>query len=143
MDISAAQLSNTGDEIIIVDPNWPWLVRVRITGSMLESVTVQSRDGEPITSRVLSQLPLQQITHVAVSAIAGEGEAQLRMLARPRPKGQRSWAQDHYRRVARVSRWARSTGRPGGAAQAVAEFWDVHLRTARRWLAQARGQGLV
>jgi hypothetical protein len=97
-------------------------------------IYVWSRDDQGITSTVLTQVPVRQIASVAASAMKGEGEAQYRMLARPRPAGSRSWPPDHFSRVARVGAWARSTGRPGGAAGAVAEFWGVHYRTARRWL---------
>lgn len=147
MDVSRAQLSNTGNEVVFDDPGWPWTVRARVAGTAdrpaLESLTLESQDGQPITATVLAQLPVRQITHVAASALAGEGEAQYRMLASPRPRGKRGWPVDHFPRVVRVATWARATGRPGGAAGAVAEFWGVHLRTARRWLAQARAQGRV
>lgn len=141
MDVSRAQLSNLGDEVVLDDPGWPWTVRVRISWAhgrpALVALNVEARADQPITSTVMSQLPLRQVTHVAASALKGEGETQYRMLARPRPKGMRSWPEDHFQRVARVAAWARATGRPGGAAGAVAEFWGVHLRTARRWLSQA------
>lgn len=145
MDISRAQLSNLGDEVILDDPGWPFTVRVAVTLGAPDRpaatrVTVESRDGDPVTSAVLAQVPMRQVVHVAASAVAGEGETHFRMLARPRPVGARSWPADHYRRVARVASWARATGRPGGAAGAVAEFWGVHLRTARRWLARAGGR---
>src|SRR5690349_6332565 len=90
--------------------------------------------AEPITSTVLSLIPVRQIASVAASALAVEGEAQYRMLAAPRPPGLRSWPPDHFQRVARVAAWARATGRTGGAAGAMAEFWGVHYRTARRWI---------
>lgn len=148
MDVSRAQLSNTGDEIELVDPEWPWTVRVRMsrddTLPGIVELTLVARAElrapyewavPPITSSVLAQLPIRQIGQVAASALAGEGEAQYRMLARPRPHGVRSWPPDHYERVRRVAAWARRTQRPGGAAGAVSEFWNVHYRTARRWLA--------
>jgi hypothetical protein len=142
MDVSRAQLSNLGDEIVLDDPAWPFTVRVSLYPNAerpeVQSLVVTSRGGAPITGTVLAQLPVQQIAQVAASALAGEGEAQYRMLARPRPTGQRSWPADHYERVARVAAWARATGRPGGAAGAVADFWGVHYRTARRWLAHPR-----
>lgn len=154
MDVSRAQVANTGDEVVLVDPGWPWTVRV-LVGEVdgrpaITTLTVEARELEggavvgggtyrlPITAGVLDQLPIRQLTHVAASALAGEGETHYRMLARSRPRGQRGWPADHFQRVARVGAWARATGRPGGAAGAVAEFWGVHLRTARRWLAQAR-----
>jgi hypothetical protein len=150
MDVSRAQLSNLGDGVVLVDPEWPWTVCVRMSDDPslpgVISLTLTAREEPtsggvflpPITSTVLSQLPMRQLGQVAASALAGEGEAQLRMLARPRPRGSRSWPPDHYARVARVAAWARQTQRPGGAAGAVSEFWNVHYRTARRWLAQLR-----
>lgn len=138
MDVSRAQLSNLGDTVVLDDPLFPWRIQVRLSGDSerpaITEMTVRSRDDQPITSSVLSQIPVRQLASVAASALAGEGEAQYRMLARPRPSGARSWPADHFQRVARVGAWARATGRPGGAAGAVAEFWGVHYRTARRWL---------
>lgn len=138
MDVSRAQLSNLTDEIELVDPEFPWTVRVRLSDApgwpAVIGLSVTARDDQPITSTMLSQIPVRQIATVAASALKGEGEAQYRMLAAPRPKGARSWPPDHFSRVARVVTWARSTGRPGGAAGAVSEFWGVHHRTARRWI---------
>lgn len=138
MDVSRAQLSNLGDEVALVDPAFPWSVRVRLSEDadrpVVLGLTVESRDGSAITSTALAQIPVRQLASVAASALRGEGEAQYRMLASPRPPGVRSWPPDHFQRVARVAAWARRTGRPGGAAGAVAEFWGVHYRTARRWL---------
>lgn len=145
MDVSKAQLSNLGDEVVLVDPSWPWTVRVRlapgdgppsVTSMVLEARSRPDQAAPGITSTTLSQIPVRQIAQVAASALKGEGEAQYRMLASPRPKGVRGWPEDHFQRVARVAAWARSTGRPGGAAGAVSEFWNVHYRTARRWLAR-------
>lgn len=138
MDVSRAQLSNLGDEVVLVDSAFPWSVRVRLSEDadrpVVLGLTVESRDGSAITSTALAQIPVRQLASVAASALRGEGEAQYRMLASPRPHGVRSWPPDHFQRVARVAAWARRTGRPGGAAGAVAEFWGVHYRTARRWL---------
>lgn len=138
MDVSRAQLSNLRDEVVLVDPEFSWSVRVRLSEDadrpVVLGLTVESRDGSAITSTALAQIPVRQLASVAASALRGEGEAQYRMLASPRPHGVRSWPPDHFQRVARVAAWARRTGRPGGAAGAVAEFWGVHYRTARRWL---------
>lgn len=140
MDVSRAQLSNLGDEVEVVDPGFPWTIRVRLAGQdesdrpTVLALAVAARDGQPITSTALARIPVRQLAGVAASALAGEGEAQYRMLAAPRPPGSRSWPDDHFQRVGRVASWARSTGRPGGAAGAVAEFWGVHYRTARRWI---------
>jgi hypothetical protein len=140
MDVSRAQLSNTGDMVQVVDPEWPWTVDVyldqRTDRPRVRGLVVWARDGGPVTSTVLAQIPVRQLASVAASALAGEGEAQYRMLAKPRPAGSRGWPPDHFQRVARVAAWARSTGRPGGAAGAVAEFWGVHYRTARRWISR-------
>lgn len=141
MDVTAAQLSNQGDGVELVDPGFPWTVFVRLSedaeAPTVLGLAVAARDGQPITSTVLAQIPVRQIASVAVSALKGEGEAQYRMLASPRPHGVRSWPEDHFRRVALVAGWARKIGRPGGAAGAVSEFWGVHYRTARRWIAAA------
>lgn len=139
MDVSRAQLSNLADMVVLDDPLFPWGVQVRLSSGTqrpeISEMTVRARSDQPITASVLAQLPVRQIAGVAASALAGEGEAQYRMLAQPRPKGSRSWPADHFTRVNRVAAWARATGRPGGAAGAVAEFWGVHYRTARRWIA--------
>ena len=138
MDVSRAQLSNTGEMVQFTDPEFPWTVDVYLAQGngrpKVRGLVVWARGSSPITSTVLAQIPVRQLASVAASALRGEGEAQYRMLARPRPTGSRSWPPDHFQRVARVAAWARSTGRPGGAAGAVAEFWGVHYRTARRWL---------
>lgn len=138
MDVSRAQLSNLGSEVELVDPAFPFTVRVELSEDADRPVVlglyVWSRDGDPITSTVLAQLPVRQLASVAASAMRGEGDAQYRMLALPKPPGARSWPEEHYQRVARVAAWARATGRPGGAAGAVSEFWGVHYRTARRWI---------
>jgi hypothetical protein len=142
VDLSRAQLSNLGDSVSLVDPDFPWEVIVRLDSEadrpeVLELFVVADPDNpKPITSTALAQIPVRQIASVAASALRGEGEAQYRMLAQPRPAGVRSWPTDHFQRVARVASWARRTGRPGGAAGAVSEFWDVHYRTARRWIAR-------
>lgn len=140
MDVSRAQLSNLGDGVELVDPGFPWTVRVRLTPKSerpaVTTLTVESRGDQPVTSTVLAQIPVRHLASVAASAMMGEGEAQYRMLAIPRPRGSRSWPDDHFHRVARVVAWARATGRPGGGAGAVSEFWSVHNRTARRWISR-------
>lgn len=142
MDVSRAQLSNLGDAVSLIDPAFPWDVIVRLAADsdrpeVLEiCVTADPNNLQPITSTVLAQIPVRQIASVAASLLRGEGEAQYRMLAMPRPVGQRSWPEEHFQRVARVAQWARQTGRSGGAAGAVSEFWGVNYRTARRWIAR-------
>lgn len=143
MDVSKAQASNLGDQVVFADPQWPWTVRVSVKTvdgrPAINSITVDATGGRAVTSTVLSQIPVRQIARVSASLTAGGGgEAQYRMLATPKQAGCRSWSAEHFHRVARVARWARATGRPGGAASAVAEFWDVHHRTARRWIARCQ-----
>lgn len=138
MDVSRAQLSNLGDEVVLVDPAWPWTIRVRLSTNerpTVASLVIEATDpSQVMTSTTLAQIPIRQITQVAASALKGEGEAQYRMLAVPRPKGRRGWPPDHFQRVAKVASWAQSIGQ--SPASTVAEFWNVHYRTARRWLAR-------
>lgn len=141
MDVSRAQVSNLGDSVELVDPGFPWSVRVTMAQGTdrphVLGLHVWARDEScPITSTILTQIPIRQIASVVASMLAGEGEAHYRMLARPRPDGSREWPPEHFQRVAQVAEWARLIGRQGGAAGAVAEFWGVHYRTARRWLAR-------
>lgn len=146
MDVTAAQLTNSGNMVQLTDPSFPWTVDVYLSDGTewpeVKGLVVWARDhSQPITAAVLARIPVRQIASVAASALRGEGEAQYRMLAAPRPPGVRSWPEDHFRRVALVASWARKIGRPGGAAGAVSEFWGVHYRTARRWIAQASAPG--
>jgi hypothetical protein len=139
MDVSRAQLTNSGECVQLTDPEFPYTVDVYLNPEAerpeVRGLVVWAREGaEPITSTALAQIPVRQLASVAASAIRGEGEAQYRMLAAPRPHGSRSWPADHFQRVGRVAAWARSIGRPGGAAVAVSEFWGVNPRTARRWI---------
>lgn len=144
MDVSKAQVSNMGGLVQLVDPAFPWTVdvylnpvgdRPEVRGLVVWARPDEEKICEPITSAVLAQLPMRQLASVAASVILGEDETLFRMLAKPRPAGQRSWPAAHFERVDRVASWARRTGRPGGAAGAVSEFWGVHYRTARRWIA--------
>ncbi len=93
MDVSRAQLANLGTEVELIDPMFPWTVRVQLSESadrpVVLGLTVTARDGQAITSTALAQIPVRQLASEAASALRGEGEA---------------------------------------------EFWDVHYRTARRWL---------
>ena len=140
MDVSRAQLSNTGDEIVLDDPDFPYRVRVALADDAerptVTTLLIESRSGTAITSGALARIPVRQIAGVAASALHGGGdEARFRMLAQPRPEGARSWPREHFERVSRVAFWARRTGREGGETGAVAEFWGVCPRTARRWIA--------
>lgn len=143
MDVSRAQISNLGYSVLLVDPEFPWSVQAyldqRAEKPTVTRLTVIARDPEqPITSTTLTEIPVRQIASVAASLLSGEGEALYRQLAVPRERGERSWSPEHYERVTRVASWARSIGREGGPAEAVAEFWGVHHRTARRWIAHQR-----
>lgn len=141
MDVSRAQLSNLGTEIVLDDPDSDFRLRVAMFDSerpAIRSLMVESRGSAEISSAVLAALPVRQIAGVSASALLGGGdEARYRMLAQPLPEGMRSWPPDHYDRVWEVARWARRTGREGGEAGTVAEFWEVCPRTARRWIARA------
>ena len=99
MDVSRAQVTNLGDEVVLAEYGWPFTVRVQLYPNAerpeVRRLVIEERTGLPITGTVLAQLPMQQIAQVAASLLAGEGEAQYRMLARPRPTGQRSWPADH------------------------------------------------
>lgn len=139
MDVSRAQLTNSGECVQLADPEFPFTVDVYLDQEAerpeVRGLVVWARDdAPPVTSAVLAKIPVRQLATVAASALKGEGEAQYRMLAVPRPPGVRSWPPEHFQRVARVAAWARQTGRPGGAAGTVSEFWGVHYRTARRWI---------
>jgi hypothetical protein len=145
MDVSRAQLSNVGDEVVLEDPAFPWRVTARVKAGtdqpFLDRLIVEAREDATITSTALAQIPVRQIAAVALSATRGDAETQFRMLAKPRPPGMRAWPAEHYQNVKRVADWARSVGWEGGGAAAVAAFWRVHLRTARRWLAHRQVSG--
>lgn len=145
MDVSRAQLYNHGDEVTFEDPESAWRVRAQMFPGTdrpaIQRLTIESRGSAAITAGTLAQIPVRQIAGVAASALSGGGdETQYRMLAVPRPEGERSWPPAHYVRVWRVAQWARRIGREGGEAGTVAEFWKVCPRTARRWIAQAARQ---
>lgn len=148
MDVSRAQLSNLGDRIALDDPGFPYRVEVSLDEAAVKptvlTLAVQSREGAAITAGTLSQIPLRQIAGIAASELAGGGDETLyRALAQPRTAGERSWPIEHFDRVKRVAAWARRTGRDGGEAGTVAEFWQVDPRTARRWIAKVRGVDAV
>lgn len=135
-------MSNRGDEITLDDPDSDWRVRVTMFPGAdrpaIRSLTLESRGETAVTAGALTAVPVRQIAGVAASALNGGGdEARYRMLAQPRPAGERSWPPDHFARVGMVARWARKVGRDGGEAGTVSEFWGVCPRTARRWIAQA------
>lgn len=147
IDVDRAQVSRGPDgSVTIDDPGAPWVVHatvVEVDGrACISSLRVDSRSGLCITSARLGRLPTAHILQVAAAETLGSGhvdEVYYRMLARPLPRGARSWDRDHYRRVLAVHDWAARTGRPGGGPQAVAELWGVAKSpTVWRWLARAR-----
>lgn len=127
----------------------PWTVRVRLGDDCgrpyIRRLTVDVRNPRPrVTAARLARLPLAHLLHAAAAQVAeAEGtypnEALYRLLAVPKPAGQRAWDDGHYRRVAQVAAWAREVRRPGGPTKAVADLWGVVANpTAYRWLAEAR-----
>lgn len=144
INLDRARVSQTsGGRVQIDDPGSPWRIEVRIHldagRAQLSAITVELRDDAalPITAARLRRLPLAQILHVAAAQLH-PNEVYYRMLATPRRPGQRSWGDDHWQRVLEVARWAQDTRRPGGGGQAVADMWGTGLRTAYRWLTEAR-----
>lgn len=158
LDRARVSLHRDGSAVVD-DPASPWLLRAWVrpdpTGRhRLTQLRVDVRDGGAgITAARLARLPLAQIVHLAGALHVDSGhpnESYYRLLARPRPPGQRSWDAGHYGRVWQVYRWAEDTGRPGGGVRAVAELWGVaapsRSKTAYRWVAEARrraGGGMV
>lgn len=145
IDVDAAQVSHASDGSVVVDdPGSPWLVRlwVRVVEGRARIVRmrVDVRDRTVgITAARLGRLPTAQLLHVALSEAAHPNETFYRMLAVPKPAGQRSWDDGHWARVLQVYQWALATNRPGGGVRAVADMWGVSVNpTARRWLAEAR-----
>lgn len=149
VDVGRAQVSRSADGTVTVDdPDSPLVVHVQVgtqTGQARITrlcVAVRHRDGR-IGGTALSRLPLAQIAHLAATrggpAATHPNEALYRQLATPRPHGQRHWDDGHWARVMAVYTWARTSGRPGGGVQAVADMWGVSRSpTAYRWLAAAR-----
>lgn len=148
LNVDNAQVTTTPQGAVTVDdPGCPLIVTVRVS---LEAHRVQLDDlqvtskpgwGARITPATLSRLPLQQVVMLAAARLHSTipNEAVMRLLARPKPPGQRSWSPEHYQAVLTVFQWARDNRRPGGGVQAVAEFWGVNaMSTAKRWLATAR-----
>jgi hypothetical protein len=153
VDLDRARIVHRGDGSAVVDdPTSPWKVRAwtrhDLSGrARLVRLQVDLRDpaghGGDITAARLSRLPVAQILHLAgtsnTAPTAHPNEPYYRMLARPRPVGQRGWDDGHWARVLEVWRWAEDTGRPGGGVRAIADLWGVAVNpTAYRWLAEAR-----
>lgn len=147
IDPARATVSRLGDgSVQFADPDSPWLVRIWPDldgGRRIGALRVDVRDpAAPVTVGRLASLPLAHLLHVATVGQIESGspdETFYRMLARPKPRGQRSWDPDHYDRVLQVRDWAIRTKRPGGGSQAVADMWHVARDpTAHRWLREAR-----
>lgn len=157
VDLNRARVSVDRNSAVVDDPDSPWLLRAWTrpddTGRhRLVRLRVDvRRDGTDITAARLCRLPLQQIVHLAAAGqlpdTAHPNEAYYRLLARPRPPGQRHWDDGHYARVLQVYEWAEATGRPGGGVIAIAELWGIaappRSPTAYRWLAEARRRAAV
>jgi hypothetical protein len=149
LDVDRAQISRTPDGAVVIDDAAsPWVVHVWIADvdgrACISRIQIEARDDDPlcVTASRLGRLPTAQILQVAAAEVLGEGhdaEMFYRLLAAPRPRGERSWGPGHHARVLAVHEWAVRTGRPGGGARAVADLWGVALNpTAWRWLAAAR-----
>ncbi len=144
IDPSRAAVSVLGDgSVQFSDPAGPWAVRLWVAHgagpARIDALRIDLQDpAHPVTPGRLAALPLRHLLHVAaahLAAIHAPNEVFYRMLA-VRPRGQRGWGDDHYRRVRQVAAWAAATGREGGVARAVADMWSVSVRTAYRWLAE-------
>lgn len=150
LDVERAEVSrSTSGAVTFSDPGYPFVVRIwtraRTRGHPETSrIYVTARPGQAaITARQLARLPLDQMLHIATSESATvrehPNELYYRMLAKPKPPGQRSWPDDHWPAVLEIFEWATDTKRPGGGIRAVAELWRVsRFPTAQRWLAEAR-----
>lgn len=147
VELDRAQITRQTDGTVRVDdPQGTVSLAVAVDTSggpaRLTRLTVEvSQAAVRISAAGLARLPIAQLVHLAASAM-GSGypdEPYYRQLARPRPRGQRGWDRGHWTRVLSVWDWAENVGRPGGGAQAVADFWGVSRDpTVYRWLAAAR-----
>lgn len=146
LDVDACAVSSTaGGPTEFDDPTCPWVVRIWAVNAAgrtrLARLEVVARDPATVDigAAGLARLPTAQLRQVA-AAHAHPDEVYYRMLARPRPPGQRSWSAEHWAAVATVAAWATATARPGGAVAAVADLWSVAAEpTARRWLSRVNG----
>lgn len=147
VDLDRAQVTRQGDGTVMVDdPEAPIAVAVAVDTSggraRLTRITVDVRSAAVrLSAAGLARLPLSQLVHLAAAACGGgyPDEPYYRQLARPKPRGQRAWDAGHWMRVLSVWEWAEGVQRPGGGAQAVADFWGVSRDpTVYRWLSIAR-----
>jgi hypothetical protein len=148
VDLSRAHIARTTTGAVrIDDPTCPWVVWAWTDErGRLRRMHVDMRpdsDGG-LTAHALRGLPVGQVTHAARTQTVHydwPNEALYRLLAVPRPAGQRGWDEGHWERVLAVYDWATASGRPGGGASAVAQMWGVALDpTAYRWLGIARAR---
>lgn len=147
VDLDRAQVTRQSDGMVLVDdPQSPISVAVAVDTrggrARLTRLTVEVREvAVRISAAGLARLPISQLVHLAAAAAGGgyPDEPYYRQLARPKPRGQRGWDAGHWTRVLSVWEWAEGVARPGGGAQAVADFWGVSRDpTVYRWLAAAR-----
>jgi hypothetical protein len=148
LDLDRAQVTRQGDGTVVVDdPQAPFAVAVAVDTSggraRLTRLTVEVRAAAArLSAAGLARLPISQLVHLAAAAAGGgyPDEPYYRQLAQPKQRGQRAWDAGHWSRVLAVWEWAEDVGRPGGGAQAVADFWGVSRDpTVYRWLTLARG----
>lgn len=148
VDVPRATLSIRNGGVVIDDPTSPWIIKAWVSRQrttpnqpILRRLQLEARPGIDLASTRISRLPLRQIRRIAASMTAAAdadhpNETWYRMLATPRTRGD---DEAHWERVLAVYEWAKTTGRVGGGARAVADLWGVSLRpTAYRWIAQAR-----
>ena len=134
IDLDRARVSLHHGSAVVDDPDSPWLLRAwtrpdHAGRHHLVRLRVDVRQpGTDITAARLARLPLAQIVHLASAMhvpTAHPNESYYRLLARPRPPGQRHWDDGHYARVLQVYEWAEDTNRPGGGIIAIAELWGI------------------
>lgn len=137
-NVARATTGLVGRGVIIDDPEAPFTVTVTMGqfdgAPRIEELTITPRSGIPIRQNWLARLPLREIAMAGVAVAFGSdhvNESYYRRLA----AGGVSPLDD---RVAAVAAWATQINRPGGQAQAIADFWGVHPRTALRWLQHVR-----
>jgi hypothetical protein len=142
MDTFNIERASTGlighDMVVIDDPEAPFTLEVSIDqpdgAARLAALTIVPRDGKVLRRNWLTSLPLREIFMAAAALTLGSesvNESYYRRLAA-------GGVAPLHDRVAAVANWAEQVKRPGAGSQAVADFWGVHPRTARRWLRHVR-----
>jgi len=137
-DVDGASTALTENGIVIDDPEAPFFVRIGIEmdgeAPRISELNIVPKNGHTIRRHWLTTLPLRELQMAAVSIALGSdyvNESYYRRIA----AGGRAPLDS---RVAAVAAWAEVIKRPGGQARAIAEFWGIHERTARRWLRLVR-----